>query len=292
MTKSLYIGNVEFILEADIEIQLADYLKRYFNPLMTIDRTVLCHIKYENYPKPMQMQLLTNIAYPPHIVGKTESGECRIYQDIIDRSLKAMYCEVSPQEVKMTFYGECPEKCIISFDELNYFAIERQMMKAGSLILHSSFIEVNGKAILFTAPSGTGKSTQADLWKEFRGARVLNGDRTLLVRTKEGFKAAGFPFSGSSGIFENKILPISAIVMIRQAERCSGKKEDIVQSFKRIYPEITRNYWDTEYEDTVIKVLNDLLLEVQTISLDCTMGEDTVECLEKILKGEIIDENC
>lgn len=286
MTNFIYIGNVAFVLETQYMLYFADYLKEYFEPKLPVKRIVTYYIRYEEQPKPIALEPITSIEYPPHLVGKTASGECRIYSDFITGHPTAIYHEISPNEVELIFYSVCPSECIITLNELNYFAIERQMMKAGNLVIHSSFIEMDGKAILFTAPSGTGKSTQADLWARFRGARVINGDRSLLVKTPDGFVAAGFPFSGSSGIFKNEVLPISAIVMIRQVVQSSGKKENIVQSFKRIYPEIVRNYWDSEYEETVIQVLDELLPMVQKVSLDCTMGEDTVVCLENILMGE------
>lgn len=291
MNNSIYIGNVAFVLEADCEICFADYLEEYLVPVLQVERTVIYHIRYEEQPKPVLFHLMASIKYPPHLVGKTDSGECRVYSDFITGQPTAMYREISSNEVELFFYGTCPCKCMISLNELNYMAIERQMMKAGTLVLHSSFIDTNGKAILFTAPSGTGKSTQADLWKKFRNAEVINGDRTLLVKTKKGFVAAGFPFSGSSGIFKNRVLDITAIVMINQAAESNGQKESLVSSFKRIYPEIVRNYWDINFEETVIRVLNELLPSVQKISLACTMDVDTVECLEKIMLGEMENEN-
>lgn len=291
MINSFYIGNVEFVLESNCEICFTDCLEEYLRPILPVERTITYHIKYEQQPKPLSFQPITSIEYPPHLIGRTETGECRIYSDIITGYPKVMYNEISLNEVELCFYSVCPSKCVISLNELNYLAIERQMIKARNLVLHSSFVEVNGKAILFTAPSGTGKSTQADLWKNFRNAEVVNGDRTLLVKTQTGFVAAGFPFSGSSGIFKNRILDIVAIVMICQAPRTSGQKEGIISSFKRIYPEIVRNYWDLDYEETVIEVLNELLPSVQKISLACTMGVETVECLEKIMIGEITNEN-
>lgn len=291
MIRSIYIGNVAFLLEADCEIRLDACLAEFCVPLFPIERTVTYHIRYEDESGPLSFRPVAKQEYPPQIIGRTDSGECRIYSDLFTRRLTAMYRELNSNEVELTFYGECPKENVISLNELNYLAIERQMMKAGALILHSSFIEMDGKAILFTAPSGTGKSTQADLWKDFRGAEVINGDRTLLVKTDKGYVAAGFPFSGSSGIFKNRVLNIEAIVMIRQATMSSGQEETIVSSFKRIYPEIVRNYWDSEYEETVIRGLNGLLPSVKKISLECTMGEDTVECLEKIILGEITDEN-
>ena len=54
------------------------------------------------------------------------------------------------------------------------------LIRSGTLMLHSSRIGISGKAILFTAPSQTGKTTQARLWEDCRGAQVLCNDRTLI----------------------------------------------------------------------------------------------------------------
>ena len=51
----------------------------------------------------------------------------------------------------------------------------------GQLVLHSSYVLTqSGAAVLFSGPSGIGKSTQAALWQQYAGADVINGDRTLL----------------------------------------------------------------------------------------------------------------
>ena len=46
--------------------------------------------------------------------------------------------------------------------------------------LHSSYIIYHDKAILFTGPSGIGKTTQAELWRDYQGAEIINGDVTLI----------------------------------------------------------------------------------------------------------------
>lgn len=69
----------------------------------------------------------------------------------------------------------------------------------GQLVLHSSYVlPPNGKAVLFSGPSGIGKSTQAALWQRYAGADVINGDRTL-IRTDD-LTANGVFYSGTSGI--------------------------------------------------------------------------------------------
>ena len=83
-----------------------------------------------------------------------------------------------------------------------------------ALILHSSYLDVNGQALLFSGPSGIGKSTQADLWVRHRGAAILNGDKSLLIREPDGWYAHGWPICGSSGICRNESRRIRAIVML------------------------------------------------------------------------------
>lgn len=63
---------------------------------------------------------------------------------------------------------------------LNALAAERLIARNGGFVFHSSYVEVDGKAVLFTAPSETGKSTQAELWRSLRGAEIINGDRSVV----------------------------------------------------------------------------------------------------------------
>ena len=81
----------------------------------------------------------------------------------------------------------------------------------GMLVLHSAYIVTSaGEAILFSGPSGVGKSTQAALWERCAGARVVNGDRALVDVGKK--TANGIFYAGTSGISENVTAPVRAIV--------------------------------------------------------------------------------
>ena len=63
---------------------------------------------------------------------------------------------------------------------LSLLALERRLSERPCLILHCAYLEYQGKAMLFSAPSGTGKTTQAGLWEQYRGSRTVNGDKALL----------------------------------------------------------------------------------------------------------------
>ena len=103
------------------------------------------------------------------------------------------------------------------------FALDRRMIEHGGLILHCAYIEYNGRGILFSAPSGVGKSTQASLWEKYRNSVTVNGDRALL-RKKEGkWLACAWPVCGSSQICKRVDVPVHAIVML-----CQGKKNSVI----------------------------------------------------------------
>ena len=88
---------------------------------------------------------------------------------------------------------------------------------AGMLVLHSAYIVTPaGEAILFSGPSGIGKSTQAALWERSAGAQIINGDRALLDIGRK--TANGIFYSGTSGICRNVTAPIRAIVLLGQSD--------------------------------------------------------------------------
>lgn len=166
---------------------------------------------------------------------------------------------------------------------LSTLEAEHLVVKAGGFILHASYIEWKGKGILFTAPSGTGKSTQADLWHRLRQAQIMNGDRAV-VRFCEG-KAyvAGLPFSGSSSFCENCTLPLAAVVCLGQAPMTTIEQMTGKEAFSKILSECTVNTWNPEDFHQVIQMIEQLVVQVPIYYLFCTPDESAVIALEQML---------
>lgn len=167
---------------------------------------------------------------------------------------------------------------------LNAMEAEHLVVKAGGFILHASYIGWKGKGILFTAPSGTGKSTQASLWNKLRQAQIINGDRAVVQFCDGKAYAAGLPFSGSSSFCENCTLPLDAVVCLGQApmttiERMTGSK-----AFSKIFSECTVNTWNLEDFQKVIHMIEQLIEQVPVYQLSCTPDESAVIALEQMLK--------
>ncbi len=118
--------------------------------------------------------------------------------------------------------------------------IEDIVVESNGCILHSSFVENNGAAILFTGPCSIGKSTQANLWREYADSVVVNGDKTLIFEEDGVFYASGLPFSGSSKDCLNRVLPLKAVISLQQAESNNAQRLDssdaFIKIFKNCYP--------------------------------------------------------
>ena len=131
----------------------------------------------------------------------------------------ALYRELDDTHAEMMIAEDC-RGCLV-FDPVfaSLFALERRMLQKDSFILHSAYIRHRGRAILFSAPSGTGKSTQASLWAQYAGAEIINGDRALLQKVQDCWMARGWPVCGTSGICQNADARLSAVVLLRQAKK-------------------------------------------------------------------------
>ena len=163
---------------------------------------------------------------------------------------------------------------------------ENMLLRSNALLLHSSFIRWQGEGILFSAPSGTGKSTQADLWVQHQGAEVLNGDRSCLRKAEGRWTACGLPFAGSSDIFRNESAPIRAIVMLSQAGENKIERLTAAQALRKIFPEVTIHHWDEAFVNKALNLLLELLGEVPIYHLACLPDRGAVELVRETITHE------
>lgn len=170
---------------------------------------------------------------------------------------------------------------------LNALQMEHHVVQRGGFLLHASFIRWKDRAILFTAPSGTGKSTQAELWRTLRGAEVINGDRVAVTLESGGVTAWGIPYCGTSGICKNTRLPVAAIVYLSQAPETVIRRLDGFQAFRYIWEGCSVNVWDEEDVDRCVQTVMDVAEQVPAFHLACTPDVSAVEALENMLeRGE------
>lgn len=168
---------------------------------------------------------------------------------------------------------------------ISCLCLERLLSARGCYILHCAFLDYRGQAILFSGPSGIGKSTHAALWcRHIPDTRVLNGDRALLCPVPNGgYEITGWPVCGSSGICHNERHPLKTIVFIEQAPDNAIRPQTVLKHFKALCSQVTINWWNPKLTR---KALDDLLVLTGQTSIStyaCNMNPEAAFTLHRYL---------
>ena len=188
-----------------------------------------------------------------------------------------------PDTILCLYLPGAEEYMNFSHNLCDLIGLENLLQFGGGMILHSSFIRWQGCGILFSAPSGTGKSTQAELWARHENAEILNGDRAGLRPGARGWTAYGLPYAGSSGIYRNESAPVLALVVLEQGKSNSLCPLDPVQAFRRLYPEISAHSWDKQFTENITERLFRLVTEIPVYLLRCLPDRGAVQLLKRFL---------
>ena len=165
------------------------------------------------------------------------------------------------------------------------FPLEALLLSRGRMVLHASCVETEWGGILFSGPSGIGKSTQAELWRRFYGGKIINGDRVILHRDGKCWLASGSPYAGSSRIYVNRSVCVRAIVMLEQGRGNVLSALAAPEAFRQIYPQVLVNTWDPDFVSEVCDLCQVLISEVPVMRFSCTPDQAAVRAMEAWLKG-------
>ena len=96
--------------------------------------------------------------------------------------------------------------------------IAEHLFAFDTLLFHGSVVAVDGEGYLFTAKSGTGKSTHTRLWRQVLGDRavMVNDDKPFLRMTEQGVLACGSPWNGKHGLGANLCVPLKAVCILER----------------------------------------------------------------------------
>lgn len=167
-----------------------------------------------------------------------------------------------------------------------HLGFESLLIHKDRLCLHAACIRTHLGGILFSGPSGIGKSTQAALWQTWRGAEQINGDRPILSRDSGGWLAWGSPYAGSSRCYVNESCPVTAIVMLRQAQHCRLRRLSQPEAFRAIWSGLTVCSWDSMFVETASRLALELIASVPVLEFSCTPDRQAVDALEHGLRKE------
>ncbi len=155
----------------------------------------------------------------------------------------------------------------------------RELLAFDGTYLHASAVELDGKAYLFSADSGVGKSTHTEKWCRLFGAAYLNDDKPALRRQNGQWIAYGTPWSGKHDLSRPTGAPLAGIALLKR-----GEQNRIVQlSAKEAIPQLMhQSLWrlGLEQMERQLALLDDLLRRVPVWELTCR-NEDAAAILAK-----------
>ncbi|WP_426350909.1 hypothetical protein ACPWSR_06660 [Alloiococcus sp. CFN-8] len=285
MRYEVQVGKVAFIIDCPYEI-----------PWKDTDGSFLC------INSDAQIYILTSFYMVDVLPDKTgikvyESEGVEIWQEESSeeiRSYQALFKAGHPVYAQTRFDGE---KLVVYYNKLsnvwnngnmsiwNLLHLENNLLTTGGLPLHCCYMMYKEQAILFTAPSGTGKTTQGTLWNRLYGSQIINGDKCLLQQEGESWLACGFPFHGSAEECENKSYPIRAIVIVRQSQEDAIEELTLAQKTGLLLSECTVNTWNPERVNKALDMLTDLAIRTTVIMLHCTLEDNAARVLHQYLYG-------
>ena len=163
----------------------------------------------------------------------------------------------------------------------------RQLIDFGGFMLHSSAVVVDDRAYLFTADSGTGKSTHTKLWLEKFGSRafILNDDKPALRREADGWFAYGTPWSGKYDISVDTRVPVAGVAVLERSEENAISPLGGVQAVHGILKQVNCPR-AAEYREKLLGLLDQFITEVPIWKLRCNQDMEAATVSYEAMSGK------
>ena len=141
-----------------------------------------------------------------------------------------------------------------------------------TLHVHAAVVSCEGKGYLFLGPSGTGKSTHAQLWlKHFEGTELVNDDNPVV---RDGV-VYGSPWSGTkTPCFRNVSVPIGGIVMLSQAPYNKIRRLSGIEAYVDLAESVGSMPWDSRIAESQHQTENTLVSTIPMWHLECLPDEE------------------
>lgn len=187
-------------------------------------------------------------------------------------------------------------RCRITPVDLEFGAIQRKIISRfsgqGILLFHGSAICVDGKTYIFTAPSGTGKSTHSRLWRELlkdHDVVMVNDDKPFLKVEEGCVTAYGSPWRGKERLGCNMSAPVEAICNISQGTE-NFIREATPEEMYPIFFEQSLRPFDKEGTENYLHTLDVLTRSVRLYKLECDISMEAARMSYETMAGKFSGE--
>ncbi len=216
----------------------------------------------------------------------TEKGWLHIHTALTAADGCQVACFLCPEGKNILYYPASRWDFYSQYwHSAHLLAGERLLMWHNAVLLHSSVVLIHGRMVLFSGPSGVGKSTQAQLWKNYKNADIINGDRCVIMEKNGEYLGGGSPWCGTSSIHRPEQAPIAGIFLLKHSTENTVRPLG-AEAFAPLYSQTTLNPWDKDFMDNAATLYSGLLGSVPVYELCCTPTQDAVELAYHTIFGK------
>ncbi len=207
-------------------------------------------------------------------------------EEISDQILNLIVADSTFQHIEAWL---CPSSVLdLSPDRRAYNLIQEMLRYAllfhEGMVIHASSIAYQNQGLLFSAPSGTGKSTHTRLWRKYVPGTVIVNDDMPMVRLKQGTPYLyGAPWSGKGVVHENMSVPLRAIVFLERSLTCSLEPMEPVEAVWRLFSAIRKPVVPLLAEKN-LDVVSKFIERLPVYLLQCDMSEEAVRTSMRALQ--------
>ncbi len=162
--------------------------------------------------------------------------------------------------VELEYMWSCSEFCL-------------KLLDFGGFMLHASGVVYKNHAYLFSAPSGTGKSTHTSIWRKAFGedeAFIINDDKPVIKLSEEGATVFGTPWSGKTDANVNTSAPLQGICFLERGAENRIEEMPVKEAVHRILDQTVRPLEPMGMEK-LLNILDRLLKNVRVYQMQCNM---------------------
>ena len=153
------------------------------------------------------------------------------------------------------------------------------LLKRDAGVFHGVVMEHEGKGILVMAASGVGKTTHTRLWRDYKNALILNGDRCLVRKCSDGWYAYGSPWSGSSGEYINRKVKITCIVCLHQDKTNHVTRDSEYQNAVHLMQRVFAPRWTGELQNRALDMCIEMAGAIPVLQLHCRPDVESTDVL-------------
>lgn len=159
--------------------------------------------------------------------------------------------------------------------------------KKNMTAIHSASLLYQGKAWLFSGPSGTGKSTHTNLWLKLyeTETKLLNGDLNLLAFENDKPVIYGIPWCGTSGIFDTDAHPLGGIVLLKQAPTNHVAELSEEQKILSVLHRFISPSWTADMFEANLSFAEKLIPQITVCRLQCNMEDDAAHTMKAYIEN-------